>query len=80
MDPCRSPGGRFYFDDIYGSAGGYIGELRDSDRLITNVTKKEQSKGPFSIRRRHSRELRGPHVDRGELEGYEDFPRPDEFA
>jgi hypothetical protein len=72
--------GRFYLDDIYGAAGGYIGELRDADRLITNLAKKGRSKVPFSIRRRHSRERRGPHVDRGQLRGYEDFPAPEEFA
>jgi hypothetical protein len=37
--------GRFYFDDIYGAAGGYIGELRDADRLITNLAKKGRARG-----------------------------------
>jgi hypothetical protein len=72
--------GRFYRDEIYGAAGRYLGEVRDIDRLITNLAKKGKSQGPFSIHRRRAQPPREPHNGRAILDGYEDFPMPEEFA
>jgi hypothetical protein len=72
--------GRFHQDEIYGAAGRYLGEVRDIDRLITNTSKKNKSQGFFSIHRRRARSVREPQSSRAMLEGFEDFPAPEEFA
>jgi hypothetical protein len=72
--------GRFHQDEIYGAAGRYLGEVRDTDRLITNTSKKNKSQGPFSIHRRRARSVREPQSSRAMLDGFEDFPAPEEFA
>lgn len=58
----------------------YLGEVRDTDRLITNTSKKNKSQGPFSIHRRRARSVREPQSSRAMLDGFEDFPAPEEFA
>ena len=72
--------GRFHADEIYGPDGAYLGELRNKDRLITNVGKKGRRMSGF-----------GPHASRvGYVPyvdyvgyvmyvGYEDFPNPDDL-
>jgi hypothetical protein len=72
--------GRVHQDEIYGAAGRYLGEVRDTDRLITNTSKKNKSQGPFSIHRRRARSVREPQSSRAMLDGFEDFPAPEEFA
>ena len=72
--------GRFHQDEIYGAAGRYLGEMRDTDRLITNSSKKIKSQSPFGIRRRRTRSLRDPQNSRPMIDGFEDFPAPEEFA
>jgi hypothetical protein len=72
--------GRFHQDEIYGAAGRYLGEMRDTDRLITNSSKKIKSQSPFGIRRRRTRSVRDPQNSRSMLDGFEDFPAPEEFA
>jgi hypothetical protein len=72
--------GRFHQDEIYGAAGRYLGEVRDTDRLITKISKKNKSQGPFSIHRRRARSVREPQISRAILDGFEDFPAPEEFA
>lgn len=72
--------GRFHGDEIYGRDGIYLGEVRNGNRLITNLAKKHWRKAPFL-----------PYVDTvGYVPyvdyvgyvmyvGYEDFPGPNEF-
>jgi hypothetical protein len=67
--------GRFHQDEIYGAAGRYLGEVRDNDRLITNSSKKNQSQGPFGIRRRRARPVAEPQSSRPMIDGFEDFTR-----
>lgn len=33
--------GRFYGDEVYGSDGRYLGEIKNENRLITNSGKKD---------------------------------------
>jgi hypothetical protein len=65
-------------DEVYGCAGGYIGEIRGDNRLITNLSKKawtrrtviprlwKSSSGPQDV---NAKEM---------LAGFEDFPVPTE--
>ncbi len=60
-------------DEVYGCRGEYIGEVRSSNRLITNLRKKKWTRGSFE-----PRILRGSpgHHDlnaKEMLAGYEDF-------
>lgn len=71
--------GRFVEDEIYGADGCYLGEVKNQNRLITNLSKTGGQRHPFSPSRR------GPYV--GYLDyigyvmyvGYEDFPDPSKF-
>lgn len=61
-------------DEIYGCQGGYLGEVRAHDRLITNLSKKgwtRNTRVPCALKRSAA------HRNINSLEmlpGYEDFP------
>jgi hypothetical protein len=70
--------GQFHGDEIYGSNGQYLGELKDG-RLITRTEKGSLSRGGF-MPSSHGREA--GYTGYGGwamLNGYEDFPGPDSF-
>ncbi len=68
--------GRFYEEEVYGTEGRYLGELRKGNRLITMMSKRNRRRAAFR-----------PYMDRVGfvnrvdfvgfvmLVGYEDFPR-----
>jgi hypothetical protein len=72
--------GRFHEDEVYARNGLYLGEIRNRNRLITNLNKKQRRKSPF-----------GPHANRVAYVryvnyvgyvmyvGYEDFPVPEQL-
>lgn len=69
--------GKFYADDVYGSNGRYLGELRGG-KLITRLSKKSRRKSSFMPRM--NRMARMKTLNRlGSLlpSGYEDFPEFD---
>jgi len=72
--------GHFHDDEIYGPHGYYLGEIRNKNRLITNLSKKSWRRALFA-----------PYASRGGFvpyvdyvgyvmyAGYEDFPNPEAF-
>lgn len=71
--------GRFHDDEVYGSDGSYLGEIRNGNRLITHQGKKGWRKGAFGPVMGGSY---GPYADYAAYAmygGYEDFPSPDRF-
>jgi hypothetical protein len=60
-------------DEIYDRYGGYIGEIRRVNRLVTNLSKRDWSRTPFSphagVRYRRSSDLESIQV----MAGFEDF-------
>lgn len=71
--------GNFHGDEVYGSDGGYLGEVVNS-RLITNRSKKNRSKSPFSPRIKNVGQVgRVNYVGNVMLAGYEEFPLQDDL-
>ena len=72
--------GQFFGDEVYGRDGRYLGEVRDSRRLIRDLAKRGQTRRPF-----HPAPLK-PLVNRQDLfalpmvQGYQDFPTPDRLT
>lgn len=66
--------GRFYGDEVYGSDGAYLGEIRDGDRLIRQTRKERLKKPRFTVRLRGASGVRGMRGGRGMPGGYEEFP------
>jgi hypothetical protein len=71
--------GRFHGSEVFGEDGRYLGEVRDGDRLVTKILRKEQRKGVLSPRHRAVRRRRETRPAHGMLAGYEDFPSPEAF-
>ncbi len=72
--------GRFDGDEVYGPDGRYLGELRNENRLITNLSK--QGCRGYGFTPYGSRVGYVPYVNYvGYVMyvGYEDFPGPDEL-
>lgn len=70
--------GRFYGDDIHDRHGVYIGEVKNSNRLIKSKSGKSirrSSFSPYAKRIRHVQHV--GHVGNVTLSGYEDFPLPE---
>ena len=69
--------GRFHGDEVYGANGSYLGEIRNKNRLITNLSKRGRHRSSFAPF--GSRVGYVPYVDYvGYVMylGYEDFPAP----
>ena len=71
--------GRFDDDEVYGSDGGYLGEIMSENRLITHRGKKNWRHSGFSPVRSGSYARYVNYVGYVMYAGYEDFPSPDEF-
>jgi hypothetical protein len=63
-------------DEIYGCSGGYMGEVRGGNRLITNISKKAWTRRSVTPRLLKSspghRDLNAKEM----LTGFQDFPAP----
>jgi hypothetical protein len=71
--------GRFYGDEVYGSDGRYLGEIKSEKRLITNRGKKGWVKSSFGPVLGGSYARYANYAGYAMYAGYEDFPSPDEF-
>jgi len=71
--------GRFYGDEVYGSEGRYLGEIRSEKRLITNLSKKGRMRSGFGPVLGGSYARYANYAGYAMYAGYEDFPSPDEF-
>ncbi|MDQ2713127.1 MAG: hypothetical protein M3Y24_13030 [Acidobacteriota bacterium] len=60
-------------DEVYGSHGEYIGEVRSSNRLITNLRKKKWTRASFEPRVSKSSQGHQDLNAKEMLAGYEDF-------
>ena len=72
--------GRFHGDEVYGTDGGYLGEIKNGNRLITHISKKSRRRYSFAAYAR----TRGfakyaNYVGYVMYVGYEDFPEPEGF-
>ena len=71
--------GRFYDDEVYGSDGRYLGELKSERRLITNNSKKGRVRSSFSPVHGGSYARYANYAGYAMYAGYEDLPAPDDF-
>jgi hypothetical protein len=73
--------GRFYDADVYGPDGRYLGELRNKNRLITNLSKKSWTRAPFMpYGNRVGFVPYTDYVGYVMYVGYEDFPKPSDLS
>ena len=67
--------GRFDGDDVYGPDGGYLGEIRNGNRLITNRSKRNYRRSGFSPYANRAAYARyADYAGYAMYAGYEDFP------
>ena len=72
--------GRFHDDEIYGRDGNYLGEIRNGNRLITNLAKKHWRRSPFAPYGNVAGYVPyADYVGYVMYVGYEDFPGPNEL-
>jgi|ERR1035438_4666443 hypothetical protein len=71
--------GRFYDDEVYGSDGRYLGEIKNERRLITSSSKKGRVRSGFSPAHGGSYARYANYAGYAMYAGYEDFPAPDGF-
>ena len=73
--------GRFVDDEVYGSDGRYLGELRNEDRLITHQAKLDRSRAGFAPSASAAAHARyGDKAAVAMCAGYEDFPSADDLG
>jgi len=65
-------------DEVYGCNGDYLGEVRDRDRLITNLSKKAWTRKSLIPRVLKSSPGHRDVNAKEMLAGFEDFPAPPE--
>lgn len=73
--------GHFFDDEVYSNNGRYLGEIKSENRLITNLSKKHQSRGvyaPYGNRVGYVRYVN--YVGYVMYAGYEDFPKPEDVV
>jgi hypothetical protein len=63
-------------DEVYGCDGGYLGQVRGTDRLITNLSKRLWTRRTLIPRLMKSSQGQRDVDARQMLDGYEDFPVP----
>ncbi len=63
-------------DEVYGSSGEYVGEVRGGNRLITNLKKQAWRRGGFTPRTLRAAPSHRDVVAKEMLPGYQDFPLP----
>ena len=61
-------------DEVYGCNGGYLGEVRGVNRLITNVSKHKWTRPAFAPRVSRKNSGQSDAVAKELLAGYTDFP------
>ncbi len=72
--------GRFHGDEVYGTDGRYLGELKSDNRLITSRSKSARRQGAFTPYARNAPYSRyASYAGYAMYAGYEDFPSPDEI-
>ena len=71
--------GRFYEDEVYAADGRYLGEIRNKNRLITNVSKKNRRRSRFAPMRSGAYDRYANYAGYAMYAGYEDFPSPEDF-
>ena len=71
--------GRFDGNEVYGADGAYLGEVKATRRLITNISKKSKRKGGFAPRQVGGYVKYVNYVGNVMYAGYEDFPSPNAF-
>jgi hypothetical protein len=71
--------GRFHGNEVYGSDGRYLGEIKSRNRLITNTSKIGQARYAFGPIQGGSYARYADYVGYAMYSGYEDFPSPDSF-
>ena len=71
--------GRFYENEVYGQNGDYLGELGDSDRLITRQARLGRTKSPFVPRIRMGKMQHLNRLGRLMRLGCQDFPSADQL-
>jgi hypothetical protein len=72
--------GRFYAEEVYGPDGHYLGEIRNKNRLITNLNKKNQRRSSFApYANRVAYVPYTDYVGYVMYVGYEDFPKPSDL-
>ena len=68
--------GRFFEDEVFGADGRYLGEIRNSNRLITNLSSKSKSSSSFASKGdRIALVQKNDQLGIVELSGCEDFPK-----
>jgi hypothetical protein len=70
--------GRFSGEDVFGSDGRYLGELRNN-RLITDTSKSMPVHGSFAPRTVGSYASYANYAGYAMYAGYQDFPGPNSF-
>ncbi len=63
-------------DEVYGCNGEYLGQVRGTDRLITNLSKRLWTRRTLIPRLMKSSQCRPAVNAKQMLAGYEDFPVP----
>lgn len=72
--------GKFYGEEIYGSDGYYLGEIKNEKRLITKVNKKSRKKSGFNPRAKKAGLSKySDYTGYTMYLGSEDFPVPEQF-
>jgi len=71
--------GRFHETEVYGADGRYLGELGDTDRLLTRRSRLGRKKSAFAPRVRMARMRRLNRLARLMRIGCQDFPSADEL-
>ena len=71
--------GRFHGDEVHGSDGRYLGEVKNQNRLISHRSKQGWRKSGFSPVRRGGYARYAGYAGYAMYAGYEDFPSPDRF-
>jgi hypothetical protein len=73
--------GRFREDEVYGSGGEYLGEVKSKNRLITNLSKRSRRAGSFAPYASRGAYVRyANYVGYVMYAGYEDFPQPEDIS
>ena len=71
--------GRFRNGEVYGSDGRYLGEIRNRNRLITDLSKKTLTQAPFVPRHSTSYNRYADSTGYAMCVGYENFPSAETF-
>jgi hypothetical protein len=71
--------GQFHGDEVYGTDGGYLGQVKREKRLITDLGKNHLTKLSFDPVMDAPYEQYPNRVVFGAYAGFKDFPTPEDF-